>query len=73
MTENPPLHDIKRPAQILTGDGQITTDKYEQDKFVVYNGQVAVGGSRLSHSTIVLKINPQWTMGDKFTTTEMFW
>lgn len=57
MTENPPLHDMRRAANILTGDGQITTDKFEQDTFVVYNGQVAVGGSRLSHSTIVFNLN----------------
>ena len=57
MTENPISHDIERPAQILTGDGQITTDEFEKDTFVVYNGQVAVGGSRLSHGTIVFNLN----------------
>jgi hypothetical protein len=46
---------IRRPATILDKNSPISTDSFEKDTFVAYQGKVAVGGSRINHEDAALK------------------
>lgn len=45
---------INRAATIINRGSLISTWSWEQDTFIVYNGNVAIGGSRISHSSAAL-------------------
>jgi len=48
---------MHRSASIIDKNSLISTNHREMDTFVVYDGQIAVGGSRITHGNAALNTN----------------
>jgi len=58
MTEKDTTNvDIHRSASIIDENSLISTNHGEKDTFVVYDGQIGIGGSRITHGNAAWNTN----------------